>query len=361
MILTCGGGEAQLASIEFKNVTKTFEKTTVIKNLDLKIEDGSFTVLVGPSGCGKTTLLRMIAGIGPQTSGEVLIDGVDVTEIAPGKRGVAMVFQNYAIYPTMTVRDNIEFGLKNNKVPKEKRKELVQDAAEKVGLTEYLNRMPSALSGGQRQRVALARAMVKKPSVFLMDEPLSNLDAKLRVQMRVELIELHHKLKTTFVYVTHDQVEAMSMADTIVLMNQGVIQQMASPEVMYRDPNNLFTARFIGSPAMNIAPLDAAGKTFGFRPERALLSKEKRQDAAVSLEGEVIAREMLGSEILYTVRSAKGETFVSKQLEDDWETDETVFVSVLEKNIYFFAEDETRVRAGDARYPEYIELLRKTR
>ena len=203
-----------MASIEFKNVTKQFDKTVVIKDLDLKIEDGSFTVLVGPSGCGKTTLLRMIAGIGPQTSGEVLVGDQDVTDIEPGKRGVAMVFQNYAIYPTMTVRDNIEFGLKNQKIPKEERERRVKEACEKVGMTEYLDRKPGTLSGGQRQRIALARAIVKNPSVFLMDEPLSNLDAKLRVQMRVELIELHKKLKTTFVYVTHDQVEAMSMADT---------------------------------------------------------------------------------------------------------------------------------------------------
>ncbi|MEG1391235.1 MAG: ABC transporter ATP-binding protein, partial [Angelakisella sp.] len=180
-----------MASIEFKKVTKAFGNNVIIKDIDLSIKDGSFTVLVGPSGCGKTTLLRMIAGIGPQTSGQVLIDGQDVTDIAPGKRGVAMVFQNYAIYPTMSVRENVEFGLKNNKIPKEERRRLVEETSEKVGLTEYLDRKPSTLSGGQRQRVALARAMAKNPAVFLMDEPLSNLDAKLRVQMRVELIELH--------------------------------------------------------------------------------------------------------------------------------------------------------------------------
>ena len=240
-----------MASIEFRNVTKSFHNTTVIKDLNLTIKDGSFTVLVGPSGCGKTTLLRMIAGIGPQTSGAVLIDGTDVTEIAPGKRGVAMVFQNYAIYPTMSVEDNIEFGLKNNKVPKEERKRLIAEAAEKVGLTSYLTRMPSALSGGQRQRVALARAMVKNPSVFLMDEPLSNLDAKLRVQMRVELIELHNKLKTTFVYVTHDQVEAMTLGDRIVIMKDGFIQQIGTPQEVFDHPANLFVAGFIGTPQMN--------------------------------------------------------------------------------------------------------------
>lgn len=235
-----------MASIDFKNVTKTFDHTTVIKDLDLHIEDGSFTVLVGPSGCGKTTLLRMIAGIGPQTSGAVLIDGTDVTEIAPGKRGVAMVFQNYAIYPTMSVKDNIEFGLKNNKVPKAERAQLVADAAEKVGLTDYLDRMPSALSGGQRQRVALARAMVKKPSVFLMDEPLSNLDAKLRESMRFEIKEIQKQLGITVIYVTHDQTEAMAMSDRIFLINRGVVQQSGSPDQIYNHPVNQFVADFLG-------------------------------------------------------------------------------------------------------------------
>ncbi|MDR2135677.1 MAG: ABC transporter ATP-binding protein, partial [Treponema sp.] len=191
-------------SIEFQKVAKTFGKNTVIKDLDLVIEDGTFTILVGPSGCGKTTLLRMIAGIGKQTAGKVFIGGSEVTDVEPGDRGVAMVFQNYAIYPTMSVRENIEFGLKNNRVPKEERRRLIKDVSEKVGLAPYLDRKPGTLSGGQRQRVALARAMVKNPAVFLMDEPLSNLDAKLRVQMRVELIELHKKLNATFVYVTHD-------------------------------------------------------------------------------------------------------------------------------------------------------------
>ena len=188
-----------MASIDFDNVTKAYGKDVVIKDLSLKIRDGEFTVLVGPSGCGKTTLLRMIAGIGPQTSGRVFIGGNDVTNVPPGKRGIAMVFQNYAIYPTMTVRQNVEFGLRNLKIPKAERKKIIEETAGKVGLSEYLDRKPNALSRGQRQRVALLRAMVKKPSVFLMDEPLSNLDAKLRVQMRRELIELHKKLATTFV------------------------------------------------------------------------------------------------------------------------------------------------------------------
>ena len=241
-----------MAKIEFRNVTKSFDKTTIIENMNLTIEDGSFTVLVGPSGCGKTTLLRMIAGIGPATSGQVLMDGKDITDLEPGKRDVAMVFQNYAIYPTMTVRGNIEFGLKNRGVPKEERTRRILDVARSVGMVEYLDRKPSTLSGGQRQRIALARAMVKQPKVFLMDEPLSNLDAKLRVSMRTELIEMHRQLKTTFVYVTHDQVEAMSMADRIVLMDKGRIQQQASPETLYRDPENVFAAQFVGTPPMNI-------------------------------------------------------------------------------------------------------------
>ena len=207
-----------MGAIQLKNVRKKFGNDVVIDNLNLEIKDGSFTVLVGPSGCGKSTTLRMITGLDEPTSGDILIDGHKIDDLTPGKRDIAMVFQNYALYPTMTVRENIEFGLENKKVPKEERQRRVKDICEIVGLTEYLDRKPSTLSGGQRQRVALARAMVKQPKVFLMDEPLSNLDAKLRGQMRVELISLHKKLGTTFVYVTHDQVEAMSMADDIVLM-----------------------------------------------------------------------------------------------------------------------------------------------
>lgn len=347
-----------MAEIEFGNVTKRFGSNTVIESLDLKIENGSFTVLVGPSGCGKTTLLRMIAGIGSQTSGQVLIDGTDVTEIAPGQRGVAMVFQNYAIYPTMSVRGNIEFGLKNNKIGKAERERLIKEAAEKVGLTDYLERMPNALSGGQRQRVALARAIVKNPSVFLMDEPLSNLDAKLRVQMRVELIELHKKLKTTFVYVTHDQVEAMSMADTIVLMDGGKIMQQASPKVMYQDPDNLFTACFIGSPAMNTGLLPDGKSRFGFRSERGQLSDERRDGAAYSFSGTIVAREMLGNETLYTVRDRAQISFVIKQLDDEWNDGDAACINVEEKHIYFFDETGNRIRKTDEAYGRCLALLK---
>ena len=266
-----------MGAIQLKNVTKKFGDQMVIDNLNLSIEDGSFTVLVGPSGCGKSTTLRMITGLDEPTSGDIYIDGKKINDLTPGKRDIAMVFQNYALYPTMTVRENIEFGLENKKVPKEERKKRVQEICEVVGLTQYLDRKPATLSGGQRQRVALARAMVKQPKVFLMDEPLSNLDAKLRGQMRVELIGLHKKLGTTFVYVTHDQVEAMSMADDIVLMKDGYIVQQSSPRELYNNPNCVYAAQFIGTPQMNIVKdILPEGMQVGFRPEKVFLKDSRR-------------------------------------------------------------------------------------
>lgn len=344
-----------MATIEFKNVTKTFGKNVVIENLNLTIKDGTFTVLVGPSGCGKTTLLRMIAGIGPQSSGQVLIGGRDVTDVPPGERGVAMVFQNYAIYPTMSVRENIEFGLKNNKVDKQARTNLINEISTIVGLEDYLDRMPGTLSGGQRQRVALARAMVKKPKVFLMDEPLSNLDAKLRVQMRVELIELHKRLGSTFVYVTHDQVEAMSMADTIVLMNKGIIQQEDSPEVIYNNPNNLFTSQFIGTPPMNILPLGKDEIKFGFRPEKIVIEREKPA-LYYSTKGTIITREMLGSETIYQVRNSLGSIMV-KSLESAFDVGEEVYIGVADKDLYFFGDNQQSIRRQDTAFEKCMAIL----
>lgn len=332
-----------MAKIEFRNVTKSFDKTTIIENMNLTIEDGSFTVLVGPSGCGKTTLLRMIAGIGPATSGQVLMDGKDITDLEPGKRDVAMVFQNYAIYPTMTVRGNIEFGLKNRKVPKDERERRILDVARSVGMAEYLDRKPSTLSGGQRQRIALARAMVKQPKVFLMDEPLSNLDAKLRVSMRTELIEMHRQLKTTFVYVTHDQVEAMSMADRIVLMDKGRIQQQASPETLYRDPENVFAAQFVGTPPMNIL-LMRNGKRLGFRPESVQLASKPSEDPFCRA-GEIVTREMLGSETLYKLRMGT-DTIMIKSGDDSYRMGDKLFALVPASKLFFFNEDGQRIRSG---------------
>ena len=282
-----------MADIRLENVTKSYnKKNTVIENLNLTIEDGSFTVLVGPSGCGKSTTLRMIAGLEDITSGRLKIEENDVTKTDASKRDIAMVFQNYALYPHMTVRENIEFGLKNKKVEKEKREKLITEVIDVVGLREYLNVKPGNLSGGQRQRVALARAMVKNPKVFLMDEPLSNLDAKLRNQMRTELIQLHQKLKSTFVYVTHDQVEAMSMADKIVIMNKGKIMQIGSPKKIYQNPKNLFVAQFIGSPCMNILDIKNDIK-FGFRPEKATLESiniDVKNDDVFSLFVKVVTK-----------------------------------------------------------------------
>ena len=333
-----------MARIEFQNVSKSFGSVRVIDNLNLTIEDGKFTVLVGSSGCGKTTLLRMIAGIGPSTSGRILMDGKDITDVDPAKRDIAMVFQNYAIYPTMSVRENIEFGLKNRKVPKAERARLIEEYSAIVGLTEYLDRKPSQLSGGQRQRIALARAMVKKPAVFLMDEPLSNLDAKLRAAMRVELIELQRRLKATFVYVTHDQVEAMSMADSIVLMEKGEIQQIGSPEEIYHEPGNLFAAQFIGTPPMNVRRMKN-GYSFGFRPESVVLSERPAEGAPICRRGTIATREMLGAETLYRV-NVKGDTIMVRSASDDFRENQSVWASVAREHLHFFDADGKHVGHG---------------
>ena len=344
-----------MAEIRFEDITKKFGDKIILDRLNLSIEDGSFTVMIGPSGCGKTTLLRIIAGIGPPTSGKAYLDGEDISGLPPAKRNVAMVFQNYAIYPTMTVQENIEFGLKNNKVPKEERERLVKEISEIVGIGDLLNRKPSTLSGGQRQRIALARAIVKKPKVFLMDEPLSNLDAKLRVSMRTELIELHNRLKTTFVYVTHDQTEAMSMGTKIILMNRGVIQQEASPTDIYHDPDNLFTAQFIGSPQMNVIHFDDSRACYGFRPEKVHLRSEGGQ-FFYNRRGTIVTKEMLGSETIYQIRY-DGHSIMAKSLEDSFEQGSEVYIGVKKENILMFDENERRVRDDDRRYHIWLQEL----
>lgn len=335
-----------MGEIIFKNISKSFGDVKVIENLNLTIRDGEFTVLVGSSGCGKTTLLRMIAGIGSATSGELFIDGEEISDVPPGKRGIAMVFQNYAIYPTMTVRGNIEYGLKNARVPKAERDRLIAEVTQTVGLAPYLNRKPGELSGGQRQRVALARAMVKKPKIFLLDEPLSNLDAKLRVAMRTELIELHHRLKTTFVYVTHDQTEAMSMADTIILMESGKIRQKGTPEEIYENPDNIFTARFIGAPPMNVYSMRGREESVGFRPESLVLTRESSH-MLYQRRAKILTREMLGSEIHYKFLLKQGDqdiTIMGKSSQKEFDVDETVYINVAEENLYFFDGQENRIR-----------------
>ncbi len=265
-----------MGRISLKQVSKKFGEVAVIPSLDLEINEGEFVVFVGPSGCGKSTLLRLIAGLEDVTGGVIEIDGRNATETPPAKRGLAMVFQSYALYPHMSVRKNIAFPLKMAGVAPDEAARKVEAAAKVLNLTSYLDRKPGQLSGGQRQRVAIGRAIVREPAAFLFDEPLSNLDASLRVNMRLEITELHQTLKTTMIYVTHDQVEAMTMADKIVVLQAGHIEQVGSPLELYRSPANLFVAGFIGSPRMNFAtgaPAAAhSAATIGVRPEHIGLS-----------------------------------------------------------------------------------------
>lgn len=243
-----------MASVTYQNVIKKFGDLEIIKNLNIHVEDKEFLVLVGPSGCGKTTALRLLAGLEEITSGEIKIGDRVVNDVAPKDRDIAMVFQSYALYPHLSVFDNMAFSLKLRKTPKDEIKRRVNEAAQILDITHLLDRKPRQLSGGQRQRVAVGRAIVREPKVFLFDEPLSNLDAKLRVQMRAEISKLHQRLQTTFIYVTHDQTEAMTMASRIAVINKGLLQQLDTPQTLYDKPNNLFVAGFIGSPAMNFFP-----------------------------------------------------------------------------------------------------------
>lgn len=240
-----------MAGLQLTDIKKAYGKIEVIHGVDLEITDGEFVVFVGPSGCGKSTLLRMIAGLEETTSGQIDIGNRDVTHVDPAERGIAMVFQTYALYPHMTVKENISFGLRMNKVPQDEIDQKVAKASEILKLDQYLDRKPKALSGGQRQRVAIGRSIVRGPEVFLFDEPLSNLDAELRLEMRVEIARLHKELGTTMIYVTHDQVEAMTLADKIVVLRDGLIEQVGAPLDLYENPGNKFVAGFIGSPAMN--------------------------------------------------------------------------------------------------------------
>jgi len=284
-----------MGSITLKGVTKRFDDVEVIPPLDLTIRDGEFVVFVGPSGCGKSTLLRLIAGLEDVSGGTMELDGRDVTALPPARRGLAMVFQSYALYPHMSVRKNIAFPLKMAGMDQAAIDAKVDGAAKVLNLADYIDRRPGQLSGGQRQRVAIGRAIVREPSAFLFDEPLSNLDAALRGNMRLEIAELHQSLATTMVYVTHDQIEAMTMADRIVVLNKGVIEQVGSPLELYRSPKSLFVAGFIGSPTMNLLTGDAAAKqgahTIGIRPEHLALSMD-----AGEWSGVVTVSEHLGSD-----------------------------------------------------------------
>lgn len=349
-----------MATISVQNLEKSFGDTKVLHEISLGVEAGEFAVLVGPSGCGKSTLLRIIAGLETASSGTISIAGKVVNELPPKDRDIAMVFQNYALYPHFTVAENMGFSLRLQGVPKARISEKVAQAASILGLTDLLSRHPRQLSGGQRQRVAMGRAIVRDPQIFLFDEPLSNLDAKLRVQMRTEIRELHHRLKTTIVYVTHDQVEAMTMADKIVVMRNGVVEQIGKPLDLYDKPKNMFVAGFIGSPAMNfldgtivpagfqtadgtVIPMATDGAahavTCGIRPEHFHLAPD-------GIEVDVVVIETTGAETLMVARL--GSRTITCVLRDriDARPGDKLKISMDTSVVHLFDGDGNRIETG---------------
>lgn len=333
-----------MGNITLNQVTKSFGDVQVIPPLDLEINDGEFVVFVGPSGCGKSTLLRLIAGLEDVTSGNITIDGRNATEVPPAKRGLAMVFQSYALYPHMSVRKNIAFPLKMAGMPQDQIDSKVNNAASILNLADYIDRRPGQLSGGQRQRVAIGRAIVREPAAFLFDEPLSNLDASLRVNMRLEISELHNELATTMIYVTHDQVEAMTMADKIVVLQAGHIEQVGSPLELYHRPQNTFVAGFIGSPNMNLftgaeaAKYDAA--TIGVRPEHMLVSKTEGL-----WKGRVGVAEHLGSDTFVHVHDTGLAEMVTVRISGDLDVrhNDTIYLSPDMEKMHRFDTNDQRI------------------
>ncbi|MEM9341533.1 MAG: sn-glycerol-3-phosphate ABC transporter ATP-binding protein UgpC [Pseudomonadota bacterium] len=345
-----------MSNLKLTQLVKTYGQTEVLHSIDLDIQDGEFVVLVGPSGCGKSTTLRLIAGLEEVTSGTIEIGGTVVNNLEPKERDIAMVFQNYAIYPHMTVRKNIGFGLRSSKMPRADKDKRIDEIAEILGMTDLLSRKPSQLSGGQRQRVAIGRAMVRDPAVFLFDEPLSNLDAQLRTQMRLEIKKLHQRVGATIVFVTHDQVEAMTMADRIVIMKDGYIQQVGTPNEVYHTPANTFVAGFIGSPAMNMIPATVADGqvqidggaqidlgsqisgnrkvTLGIRPE----DLEPVNGPAL-ISGSVNVREPLGHETLIHVGTAHGDIIAKADGRTPPGLGNTVNLGADARNIHVFDPD----------------------
>jgi multiple sugar transport system ATP-binding protein len=342
-----------MATVELKNVKKVYEGGVLaVDNCSILVNDKEFVVLVGPSGCGKSTTLRMIAGLEEITAGELYIDGKMMNDVAPKDRDIAMVFQNYALYPHMTVYENMAFGLKIRKFPKKEINERVHEAAQILDIEELLDRKPKALSGGQRQRVAVGRAIVRKPKVFLFDEPLSNLDAKLRVQMRAEISALHHRLQATMIYVTHDQVEAMTMGDRIVVLKDGLIQQIGTPLGLYNKPINRFVAGFIGSPPMNILRST-------IRQQNGKLVADEG-DFAVVLDGKLseVMRPYTGKEILFGVRpedllvvdkAVEGQSFTTKvEVVEPLGAEILLFVSTKQHQITVRIAPHFEFRVGDS-------------
>jgi multiple sugar transport system ATP-binding protein len=349
-----------MGSIKLHAVEKWFDDLQVIKGIDLEIMDGEFIILVGPSGCGKSTLLRMIGGLEDTSRGSIILDDADVTDQPPSKRGLSMVFQSYALYPHMTVRENMGFSLKVAGTQKEEIDNKVGEAAQILKLEQLLDRRPKDLSGGQRQRVAIGRSIVRAPTAFLFDEPLSNLDASLRVEMRVELASLHQTLKTTMVYVTHDQVEAMTLADRIVVLESGQVAQIGTPKQLYEQPANLFVAQFVGSPKMNIFKNSAAesiskNKDFlkvlnknreatniGIRPEHLLLERGHKQ----GFLGRVSVVEYLGADCFVFIDCGDlGTLNVRVEGSEQYTIDEEVSINLLLEHLHFFDHQGNRLVA----------------
>ena len=335
-----------MGSLKLTSIRKAFGTHEVLKGIDLVVEDGEFVIFVGPSGCGKSTLLRVIAGLEDASHGSIQIDGQEMAATPPAKRGIAMVFQSYALYPHLTVKDNMGLGLKQAGTPKDEIETRVAEASRMLSLEPYLARRPAELSGGQRQRVAIGRAIVREPKLFLFDEPLSNLDAALRVQTRLEIARLHRQLKATMIYVTHDQVEAMTLADKIVVLNAGAVEQIGSPMELYNRPANVFVAGFIGSPQMNFIGADKLGdqeaKTIGIRPEHIALSRE-----AGDWRAKVVHVEHLGADtILYLESDQTGLLTVRLFGEHHYQPDEIVFATPDRASLHRFdADDQALARA----------------
>ncbi|MEY8097853.1 ABC transporter ATP-binding protein [Falsihalocynthiibacter sp. S25ZX9] len=343
-----------MANLALRNLTKSYGKTEVLHGISLDVADGEFVVFVGPSGCGKSTTLRMIAGLEETSSGIIEIGGREVNNLEPKERDIAMVFQNYAIYPHMSVKKNIAFGLRSSKMPKADKEKRIQEVAEILDMVNLLDRKPNQLSGGQRQRVAIGRAMVRDPAVFLFDEPLSNLDAQLRTQMRLEIKKLHQRVGNTIIFVTHDQVEAMTMADRIVIMKDGHIQQVGTPAEVFHKPANTFVARFIGAPSMNLLEgrIDGTVVTLasGQTVNVPTLTATKNQSVLLGvrpddlhpasanpiLTGKVVLREPLGSETLIYVETPSGEIIAKADGRTPPEVGETVHLGADAENLHVF-------------------------
>ncbi len=347
-----------MGTITLNKVEKWFGDLQVIKGVDLEIGDGEFVVFVGPSGCGKSTLLRMISGLEDVSRGSINIDGNDVTDKLPSERELSMVFQSYALYPHMTVGENIGFALKTAGLPKAEIAEKVKHAAEILELTDYLDRQPKALSGGQRQRVAIGRAIVREPKAFLFDEPLSNLDAALRVQMRFEISKLHDALKTSMIYVTHDQVEAMTLADKIVVLKFGEIMQVGAPRELYERPDNLFVAQFIGSPKMNVMPLQSDAGTSDFGGKKKIKTPKDAQDIGIRpehiilctkaeshLSGKIEFVEYLGADTFLYIRLPNGSQVLARTSDTKvFEAGNDIHMSFDAGNLHFFDAQGLAVR-----------------